>query len=501
MRSWKNLPLRYQLAIVVGALLSGLLVTFSTVLYLSLQRFLFWQTAHQLTTNATTAVSTIFPRNQIESTIGPPSGVITTTTPITELQSLVGTLADNRTGVIFRAPDGTALLQELPFGALPVPSSSEVGPPPSRLVPAPDTSEDTVAPYVVVGSAPRQISVFLPIFDRTGTRIGTLQVATPAEPLDAVLARLFQYLVLGTFVTVLGSMVLCMFASARVLRPLNKLVQASAAVAGGDLTTRVHLSYGNEIGKVGTAFDEMVERMAESWEAQQRFLADAAHELRTPLTAISGSIEMLQIGAIDHQRERRQRLLHSVIREIDRMDRLVNDLLLLTKLDYQSLPVHDPCDLRPLLVNIVEQCRIVAPNHRFVLDLPVALPVLGNADQLHQVFLNLLTNAHTYTPPSGTITVVGRADQAVTIEIVDTGIGIPPEDLPHVWERLYRVDRARARRAGGSGLGLSIVKKLVAVHKGSVNMTSTVGSGTTVVVTLPKNHIFVQETSNASGNL
>ncbi|HEY0602407.1 MAG TPA: HAMP domain-containing sensor histidine kinase [Herpetosiphonaceae bacterium] len=493
--------MRYQLALVVGALLSGLLVTFSIVLYLSVQQFLFWQTANQLTTSATTAVSEILPKIQVEPATIASSEVISATTPITDLQALAGTLADSRTSVIVRAPDGTALVQELPSGTTIVTSESGLAPAASELTRAPGTGAGATAPSVVVGGEPRQVSVFVPLFDRQGTWIGTLQVATPAEPLDAVLARLFQYLVLGTFVTVLGGMALSVFASARMLRPLNKLVAASAAVADGDLTTRVHLPHANEIGKLGNAFDEMIARMAESWERQQRFVADAAHELRTPLTAISGSIEMLQIGAVDHQPERRQRLLDSVSQELDRMGRLVHDLLLLSQLDSHSPPVHEPFDLRPLLVNVVEQCRIVAPNHQFVLDLPDALPVLGNADQLRQVFLNLLTNAHTYTPLNGTITVVGRADRAVTVKVADTGIGIPGEDLPHVWERLYRVDRSRVRRTGGSGLGLSIVQTLVAAHNGSVDITSEVGKGTTVVVTLPRNRAFVQEAANPSGNL
>ena len=175
--------------------------------------------------------------------------------------------------------------------------------------------------------------------------------------------------------------------------------------------------------------------------------------------------------------------------------------MLLTNLDARATPAHVPCDLRPLLHDVIEQARIVAPCHHFVLDVPDPLPVRGNADHLRQIFLNLVTNAHTYTPQGGTITVTGWAGKMVTVAVADTGAGIPAEDLPRVWERLYRVDRARAHGAGGFGLGLAIVHKLVATHGGEATIASEVGKGTTVTVTLPLNRAAVQTGSTASGNL
>ena len=202
----------------------------------------------------------------------------------------------------------------------------------------------------------------------------------------------------------------------------------------------------------------MVAQTAESFAQQQRFVADAAHELRTPLTAIGGSIEILQLGAVDAEPEKRRRLLASIGNEVDRLGRLVNDLLMLSHLDQQPPTKHEPLDLQPLLLDLLEQARIVAPQHTFVIQLPAPLPVCGNADQLRQVFLNLLSNASTYTPAGGLITVSGQCATGITISVADTGLGIPAKDLPYVWDRLYRVDRSRARARGGFGLGLAIVQ-------------------------------------------
>ena len=312
-----------------------------------------------------------------------------------------------------------------------------------------------------------------------------LQLATPLRPIDEFLLGFRRYLIGATLAAAAVGALLGVWAISRALRPLNALVAASDRVAGGDWNTRLDLTPDGEWGRVGRAFNLMVARIGESFAAQQRFLADAAHELRTPLTAIGGSIELLQMGAVAQQPDRQRRVLESAGHEIDRLGRLVNNLLLLQTLDRPGSAAHATLDLRPLILDVVAQVELAAPDHVFRTLLPLPLPMCGDSDQLRQVLLNLLTNAYTYTPAGGTITVSGHLDGGVCVAVSDTGIGIAPEDVPRVGERLYRVDRARARGTGGFGLGLAIVNSIVAAHDGSVAIHSMPGHGTTVTIRFP----------------
>ena len=495
MQVWGRLSLRYQLALVVGSLLATLLIAFSVLLFVSVERFLYAHTANQLEKAAealarSSTVTAPAEESPAEGTATSPS--------LAQLQALARALVtSNQPSVIIRAPDGRELVREQPSTTVAgQPGTDQRGQ--GEIEPA-VVPRLTSAELVAEGSG--EIAVAIPLSTGQGQMIGTLRVAVPAEPLEVILRRLLQYLVVGTLLAVCAGMVLCVAATGYVLRPLGTLVEATAAVARGDLTTRVGFRSGNEIGRVGAAFDDMVARLAVAWTTQRRFLAGAAHELRTPLTAIGGSVEMLQLGAVDHQPERRRRLLHTISEELDRLGRLVHDLLLLNNLEQRPDPVLVPLDLRPLLQQLVEQLRILAPRHTFTIELPTPLPVRGNGDHLRQIFLNLLTNAHTYTPEGGTITIAGRVADSVTVRVSDTGVGIPPDDLPYVWDRLYRVDRARTRSAGGFGLGLAIVKELVHAHNGEVSITSAVRQGTTVRVTLPADNIGVVNRSGSSTNL
>lgn len=482
--TWQRIPLRHQLAIAVAGVLVVLLTAFSSLLYLSIRYFLYHQAEVQLRAAATAAIGPVMQPVLTYLPAEPPSFAPVEASILEEVRKLEDSLSDFRTSAVILAPDGTPWLQS---STLPSFHERHALAPASAGVQVGDRpSEEQFSEVIQLADGSRHLIVDIPLHNMHGGYVGSLQMSTPTRPIEEVLQHLFWYLTGGTLATIAGSMVLCIVASSRVLRPLQRVVYASAQVAEGDFTTRLDLPPGNEVGKLGLAFDHMVARTAEAFAAQQRFIADAAHELRTPLTAIGGSIEVLQLGAADHRPEHRRRLLNSIGSEVERLGRLVNNLLLLSRLNQDTRQRHTPCDLVPLLHDLVEQSRIVAPTHEIVAELPPTLPLLGNEDQLHQVFLNLLTNAHTYTPPGGTIMVKATAKERISVSIQDTGIGIPPDELPHIWDRLYRVDRSRSRAAGGFGLGLAIVHSLVTAHGGEVSATSTPGQGTTVVVTLPR---------------
>jgi two-component system phosphate regulon sensor histidine kinase PhoR len=214
-----------------------------------------------------------------------------------------------------------------------------------------------------------------------------------------------------------------------------------------------------------------------------------SHELRTPLTAIKGYVEAIQDGGKD-KAEELDRFLDIIKAHADRLNLIITDLLLLSKIESGQIPLkQEPVALAALIDRTVGLLRhlVERKKHTVVVNIPSALPpILGDEERLGQVFSNLLDNAIKYTPDGGTITIGATSDdRMVAVSVADTGIGIPPQDLPRIFERFYRVDKARSRELGGTGLGLAIVKHLVEGHGGTVSVESPPGKGTTFCVKLP----------------
>ncbi len=227
-------------------------------------------------------------------------------------------------------------------------------------------------------------------------------------------------------------------------------------------------------------------------QVRKDFVANVSHELRTPLTAIKGYIEALEDEAFE-DREQRHRFLETIRKQTDRLNLIITDLLLLAKIESGQVPIkQEPVALAGLIDRTIGLLKrlIEQKQHRVVMKIPAALPpILGDEERLGQVFSNLLDNAIKYTPEQGTITISaelrdGPPPAMIEVTVEDTGIGIPPQDLPRIFERFYRVDKARSRELGGTGLGLSIVKHLVEGHSGTV-WAENQGKGTRFVVRLP----------------
>jgi two-component system OmpR family sensor kinase len=250
------------------------------------------------------------------------------------------------------------------------------------------------------------------------------------------------------------------------------------------------------LGQIESAFTAQAKSEAsarESEERMRRFVADASHELRTPLTSIRGFAELYRQGAVPDERSVK-RAMRRIEDEAARMGILVDDLLLLARLDEQRPLERMPVDMLTIATDAVHDARAVATDHPVELEvLPsTAAPVVvGDDARLRQVASNLVSNAVTHTPPGTPVTVrVGTTDEAdgarwVVLEVADGGPGLPAGDAERVFERFYRADPSRTRASGGVGLGLSIVAALVAAHGGTVDVTTAPGSGTTFRVRLP----------------
>jgi two-component system phosphate regulon sensor histidine kinase PhoR len=230
----------------------------------------------------------------------------------------------------------------------------------------------------------------------------------------------------------------------------------------------------------------MVERLEAAFAAQRRLVSDAAHELRTPLNGLAGTLEIVQVGLARGDLEGASRLLAGVESELDRVARLVNDLLTLSGLDERSPAAMTTVALAPVVRDVARRMRILAPDHEIVIRADDAAHVHGNRDHLERLLTNLLDNAVKYTPAGGRVEVEARREgDVVCLSVHDTGRGIPSDDLPRIFDRFYRADRARSRQEGGTGLGLAIVRAIVQAHGGRIDAESTVGIGTTIRVSLP----------------
>jgi heavy metal sensor kinase len=274
----------------------------------------------------------------------------------------------------------------------------------------------------------------------------------------------------------------------KALAPVDQLHRLTEEITADRLDRRLTVTNAeDELGRLAQTINAMIGRLERSFVEIRRFTADASHELRTPVTVIRTETEVALKDALGTAGY--QQLLGSILEECDRLTRLTDQLLTLSREDAgKARRVREPLDVAPLVESVVETMRPLAQAK----GIPVQtagggpLPIRGDEVRLRQVFFNLLDNAIKYTPEGGKIEVqLARRDNGAVVTFRDTGIGIPREHLPHVFDRFYRVDKARTRAEGGTGLGLSIAQSIVQAHGGRIEMVSTPGQGTTCTVTLP----------------
>lgn len=275
--------------------------------------------------------------------------------------------------------------------------------------------------------------------------------------------------------------------SRRVGRRLERLEAASHAVADGDFTARAPAAGSDDVARLGAAFNDMAAQLASARRRERDFLMSVGHDLRTPLTTIRGYAEGLEAGDIEPADL--PRVAGVLRRQTDRLSRLIEDLTLLARLEAREFTVRtEAVDIAAHLRGLVEAHRSHAAelHIRLQTELDDVGTIDIDPDRVGQILGNLIGNALRYTPEGGSVTVaLHRAGDAVVMGVRDTGPGIDRDDLPHVFERLYVAQRYRPVRPEGSGLGLSIVRELAGALGGEVAVSSTLGSGTEVAVTLP----------------
>lgn len=325
-----------------------------------------------------------------------------------------------------------------------------------------------------------------------GVVVGTVLASEERPGLNpeevAFLQRTNTALLLASGGAVLVALLMGLWLARTLAQPLRALTAATHRMAHGELEQAVPVTSKDEVGELTVAFNQMSQRVSQANHARRQMTADIAHELRTPLTVVAGYVEAMREGVLAPSPQR----LNTVYGEIERLQHLVGDLRLLSQADAGELKVN----VQPLApAELLQQAQAAFAHQAAQKNIQLNLQLVPNlpnlrADEfrLAQVLTNLLSNAIHYTPAGGHITLGAKMEnETMVLSVADTGPGIAPADLPYVFERLYRADKARNEADGeaGSGLGLAIVKALVQAHRGTVEAHSVVGRGTTILLKLP----------------
>jgi heavy metal sensor kinase len=322
-----------------------------------------------------------------------------------------------------------------------------------------------------------------------GSTPAVIQVVESLNPTVSTLQEFRTLLLIGGVIALLGGLAGAWSLTRQALRPVVDLTDRVAGIAAtGEFGERVpEPATQDEIGRLAHTFNDLIDRIHLMFDRQRTLVADTSHELRNPLMVVRGNLELL---AHDLPPEERREATRDAIEEVDRMTHLVQDLLFLADAEAEEAIEQDDVPLEAIVAAVVEDAEAITTREdgtrELVLEANDPLTVRGDAERLRQLIWNLVENAIRYTPAGGTVTVsLRRRGPVAELTVSDTGIGIPPEHLAHIFERFYRVDTGRSRALGGTGLGLSIVRQIAAAHGGQVRVRSTPGEGSTFTVALP----------------
>jgi heavy metal sensor kinase len=315
-----------------------------------------------------------------------------------------------------------------------------------------------------------------------------VQVAGSLAQNDHELGELLTVLWLAGPLALAFALVGGYFLARRALSPVDRMTVEAGAITAAHLDIRLQVgNHGDELDRLAQTLNGMIARLERSFEETRRFTADAAHELRTPLAVIHNAAEVALSSP--HNEEENRRFFEDILEEEEHLKRLTEQLLFLCREDAGLLPeVRQSVSLDAIVRQAAEPMGELAAANGLTLAVGSlsTCQVVGDSDGLRRLLFNLLDNAIKYTPVGGKVEIGCECrNGSAELIVADTGIGIPPEHIPHIFERFYRVDPARSREAGGTGLGLSICQVIAKSHGGTMRLESDAAKGTRVVVTLP----------------
>ena len=521
------MSIRWQLTIAYVALVTAIVTILGFALYRQLESFLLDDVGARMSASVdriATRELTRQPLSRDPEATPRPIRNIRRSDVRRVARNLVSGLSGRDAAVVVMWPDGTAIAASSPVPDVapwPVATSAEIAAVSGATTPVRrvDTARD-----------PRALLTIQAIRSADGDVLAITSVATTLEGGDSALAQVRAALVVGILAAIVLGLLLGLPLTRILLRPLDRVVDTAQRISAGDRSVRVgEVDARTEIGRLGVAFDTMVDRLEASADIQRRFVADASHELRTPLAALSGMTEMLLLGIDQGDQSAVDRVLTAMHREIGRLGRLASDLLLLSQLEDGGpaggrLPLTPvSIDVAALVGEVVETMAPLTAGRTVTSQVDTGLAMVGDRDRIKQVLVNLVENAARHTAAGGSIAVGGRGlGETTELFVADDGDGLAPGDTERIFDRFFRADASRTRSAvsaepatdattvepvepspgpapatepsltngadrdAGAGLGLAIVRAIAEAHGGHVDASSPgLGLGTTVTVVLP----------------
>ena len=464
------MPLRLRLTLWYGSALALILIAFSTILYIITARSLRDAIDQSLEETAVAAVRSLEERGFL---------------PLIDENELMSQFPElARIDKFFQifSPSGTITIRS--------PNVKQHDLPLSREALEVAFSGRTMFESAKYPKEPPLRLISVPIMYR-GNLLYIVQVGTSMESVEETLNRLLLVLLVTMPLALSVSLAGGWFLAGRALRPVDAITLAAQRIAAGDLTQRLTAPVSaDEIGRLASTFNNMIARLETSFRQIRQFSSDASHELRTPLTVMKGETEL----ALRRPREAGDYtiVLESNLEEIDRMTRIVDELLFLSRVDMGEVKMERlPVKLESLLEDIQRQASLLGQERNVQVSFGLVTPavVLGDELRLRELFLNLVDNAVKYSKPGGEVEVSLETEPGrARVTIIDHGIGISSEDQGRIFGRFYRTDEARAHTKKGTGLGLAICAWIVESHHGHISVQSEVGKGSTFTVTLPLAH-------------
>jgi heavy metal sensor kinase len=361
-----------------------------------------------------------------------------------------------------------------------------------------DATADTVQTVRLPGGDEWRV-VTMPVRPADGSQ-WQLRVARSDRDVELALRQLLVRMALAVPLVLLLAVGGGVFLAGRALDPIDHIRQTAEAIGAENLGRRLGLRGNDELSRLAATFDSMLDRLAQAFERQRQFTADASHELRTPLAMLMSEIDI----ALERRRcvDDYEAVLHSMREDVAQLSQLVSELLMLARAEAGQEPLaRETLDLAVLASGVAASMEPLARARDIHLVYAGDRPVLleGDETRLTQLLVNVVDNAIKYTPPGGNVRVaVGEDASSAVVNVEDTGDGIAPEHLPRIFERFYRADTARSRGAG-AGLGLAISRWIAQAHGGEITISSVAGRGTTVVVHLPKLRTDASSSSRSNG--
>jgi two-component system OmpR family sensor kinase len=456
-----SMSIRLRLTLLYSAILALTLILFGGALYITVANIALDEAKQSLTTEAKAFSAALHIDRE---GVRVPSGVIATPHIYIQLRNLDG-------AVFYPSSGSQAVPSTLPL------SAAE-----QQLV----LQGQDIPIHTITMGGDQMLLYSAPLLFFGQRVLGIVQIARPLQDVYASLNALRPVLLVGGLVATLLAFGAGWLLAGTALRPIARITRIAQAIGEAqDFDRRVtYQGPRDEVGRLATTFNIMLARLAEAYETQQRFVADASHELRTPLTSIRGNLALLRreppVAATD-----RVAILADLDGESERMARLVGDLLTLARADAGRPLRREPVRVAPVRAATLRRVQALHPMHAPRDEGGPDVAVLGDRDALTQVLLVLLDNACKFTPPDGTVAVTTAIEgDRVAIAVRDTGQGIPLDALPHVFDRFYQGDISRT--GTGAGLGLAIARALVEGQGGAIAVESCAGAGSAFTVTLPR---------------